>query len=220
MARAGRNAPKHVATQRRDGSATPAAAPRHKAPRRWQASRLAGPAVLTLSLAGTVVAYEVSDDEVTPERSAPTAIAPVDLSVRTAQVSRSISRAVSRTTVRPLTTARRVVLQPTAVDHEFATEPLTLRRGPGAGTEQFRTVPTGARLGVTGQVSDGWAEVLVRAELPARGKGPERTPARTVTVVRWVEADHLAERKPEPEPEPEWPPEAPLPPEPPEWPRA
>ena len=204
MTRAGRTTAKHVSTTRRGRSATPEVAPRHRAhaSARRRATALAGPAVLALSLAGGVAAYETSADpapEVT--RETPTAVAPLDLSLRTAQVSRSISRAVSRAAVRPATTARRVVLEPTAVDHAFATEPVNLRTGPSATSERVRTVPFAARLALTGQVSDGWAEVLVRREVPASGRGDERTPARTVTAVRWVNAEYLAERKPEP-PEP------------------
>jgi hypothetical protein len=136
----------------------------------------------------------------------PAAIAPVELSLRTAQVSRSISRAVSRSAVRPLATAKRVVLQPTAVDHEFATTALNLRTGPSADAPRVRSVPRGARLAVTGQTFRGWAEVLVEREAPAEARNDKRGATRTVTAVRWVNAEYLAERKPappEPEPEPE-----------------
>jgi hypothetical protein len=201
MARARRNAHKHVASERPDRSPNPEVTPRHKAARR-QVTRVAGSAVLALSVAGTVVALEADHHRVDVPTSAPAALSPVDLSVRTAQVSRSISRAVSRTAVRPLPTARRVVLQPTAVDHEFTTTPLNLRRGPSPDSARVRTVPFATRLAVTGQTSHGWAEVLVRRELPAAGHGAKHTPRRTVTAVRWVNADYLAQQKPSP-PKPE-----------------
>ncbi len=212
MAHARRNAHehahKHVATGPQETPTTPEdgshRAARHKAARRRNAARVAGPAVFALSLAGTLVALEISerDPELEPT---PAAAAPVELSLRTAQVSRSISRAASRTGIRPLATAKRVVLQPTAVDHEFATKALTLRVHADPKAPEARAVPRGERLGVTGQTYRGWAEVVVEREVPAAGKG-DRRDTRTVTVARWVEAEYLAERKPappEPEPEPE-----------------
>ncbi len=213
MTRAGRNVPKHVASpfgdrtiDSHDGDQPGRqSAPRHKAVgARRQVSRVAGSAVLAVSLAGTVAAYGVSDEPVDGPAPAPAAVAPVDLSQRTGELSRSTSRAVGRAAVRaavkPLATTRRVVLQPTAVDHRFATEPLNVRTGPSAASERVRTVPFAARLAVTGQTSDGWAEVLLRRD----GEGD-----RAVTVVRWVNAGYLADTKPKPpkppkpEPEPE-----------------
>jgi hypothetical protein len=212
MARARRNAHKHVASERPDRSPNPEVTPRHKAARR-HVTRVAGSAVLALSVAGTVAALEADHHRVDLPTSAPAALSPVDLSVRTAQVSRSISRAVSRTAARPLPTARRVVLQPTAVDHAFTTTPLNLRTGPSPDSARVRTVPFATRLAVTGQTSHGWAEVLVRREVPAAGHGAKHTPRRTVTVVRWVNADYLAQQKPSPpKPEPEPTPSASSPP--------
>ena len=206
MARAGRNTPRHVASERRDRPTTPDAAPRHRAGASRQVTKVAGPAVLAFSLAGTVLAYQASGDE-RPDIAAPAPAAisaRVDLSERGAQLSRNASRAVNRAAVRPLTTAPRVVLEPTAVGHAFATTPLNLRSGPSPDSALVRTVPFATRLALTGQTDDGWAEVLVRREVPASGKGEERTKARTVTAVRWVNAEYLADRKPEPpEPEPE-----------------
>ena len=152
MARAGRTTPKHIAgglpaTDAPDGHRsaphpTPYAAPRHKAARRRQLARVAGPAVLALSLAGTVGAWQLSDDPADPVGAAaktPTAVAPVDFSLRTADVSRSISRAVNRAAVRPVATAKQVVLEPTAVDHEFATATVNVRAGPSPKSPRVRT---------------------------------------------------------------------------------
>ena len=231
MSRAGRNVPKHVASPFADrpvdpsaGSATdPAAGPdagpgvgsrvgprvgRHVAPRhkgagvRRQVTRVVGSAVLAVSLAGTVAAQGTSDEPEVVPAPTPAATGPVDLSQRTVELSRSTSRAVDRAAERAavpaFTTARRVALQPEAVDHRFATVPLNVRTEPSPDSERVRTVPFAARLAVTGQTSDGWAEVLMRREQQA-GEGD-----RTVTVVRWVNAAYLADRKPEPpEPEPE-----------------
>ena len=215
MARAGRTTHKHVAdglldTDAAEGRGAPHpgehAAPRHKAARRRQLARVAGPTVFALSLAGTLGAWQLSDDPADPVDATartPAAVAPVDFSLRTADVSRSISRAVNRAAVRPVATAKQVVLQPTAVDHEFVTAAVNVRTGPSAEALRVRTLPRGARVGVTGQAADGWAEVLVEREAPAEG-GKRGEKARTATVARWVNADFLAERKPAPpEPEPE-----------------
>ena len=214
MARARRTTPKHAVVGVRDTDApdahrsaphaAPHAAPRHKAARRRQFARVAGPTVFALSLAGTLGAWQLSDDPVDPAGAAaktPAAVAPVDFSLRTADVSRSISRAVNRAAVRPVATAKQVVLQPTAVDHEFATSSVNVRTGPSAKHPRVRTLARGERVGVTGQRSDGWAEILVEREVPIEGKKGDAT--RTETVARWVNADYLAERKPAPPPEPE-----------------
>ena len=218
MARAGRTTPRHVAADSRDTAATPdpdrrspsrpvpVVAGKHKASHR-RAARIAGPTVFALSLAGTVVAWQVSDDAEGRVEPTTAAVASVDFSLRTADVSRSISRAVTRAAARPPVTAKQVVLEPTAVDHEFATAMLNVRTGPSAETPRTRTVPRGARLAVTGQTSQGWAEVLVEREVPVEGRSGGETKAkqqatRTETVARWVNAEYLAERKPAP-PEPE-----------------
>jgi hypothetical protein len=163
--------------------------------------------VFTLSLAGTLVALEMSDSGGDPEPTTASA-APVELSVRTAQVSRSISRAVSRSAVRPLATAKRVVLQPTAVDHMFATTALALRTSANPAARRTRTVPAGTRLAVTGERFRGWSEVLVEREVAAKGPHGRRT-TRTVTVARWVDSEYLAEHKPAPPAPPAPEPEAP-----------
>jgi hypothetical protein len=209
MAVAGRNAHKHAATAAREGSSTPEdhphQAPRHKAVRRHRLFRFTGPAVFALSVTGTLVALEMSGSHA-DVKPTPAAVAPVDLSQRTIQVSRSISRAVSRSGIRPLATAERVVLQPSAVDHEFATMALNVRTSPSPDAPRVRTVPRGARLAVTGQTVRGWSEVLVQREEPVEGRKGKRDITRTVTVARWVNGEYLAERKPAPptpEPEPQ-----------------
>ena len=202
MAPAGRTAPKHVATGPRETSTREGdrgSSGHHKAARRRRIARVAGPAVFALSAAGTVVALETGGDAVDGIEPAPAAVAPAAVSLRAAGLSRSLARRA----VQPLPTAKRVTLKPAAVDHEFATSALNLRTGPGPDAPRVRTVALGARLAVTGQTADGWAEVLVEREEPVPGAG-QRGKTRTVKVVRWVNAEYLAERKPEPpEPEPE-----------------
>ena len=197
MTRAGRSTPQHLGEGRhtRPVLADAPAAPRHKAPRPRRALRVAGPAVLALSLVGTVAVAQQGEDPVDDAVPTPMAVVPVDLSLRTAEVSRSATRRAGM----PLATAKRITLQPTAVDHEFAAAPLNVWTEPGGGTEALRVLPRGARLAVTGQTSGRWAEVLLSREVPA-GRGERGS--RTVSVVRWVNAEFLAEREPAP-PEPE-----------------
>jgi len=159
--------------------------------------------VFALSVTGTLVALEMSDPAGELEPT-PAAVEPVDLSLRTAQVSRDISRAVSRSGIRPLATAQRVVLQPTAVDHEYATVALNLRTSANPDATRTRTVPAGTRLAVTGETYRGWSEVLVEREVPVEGRKAESGAARTIPVARWVNGECPSERKPAPpEPEPE-----------------
>jgi hypothetical protein len=204
MTPAGRNAHKHVATGSRETAPADEGRhvePRHKASRRRQVTRLAAPAVFALSVAGTLVAVEASDSSA-DIKATPATLAPIELSGRTADVSRSISRAVSRSAIRPLATAKPVVLQPTAVDHEFATVALNLRTGPSPDAARVRTVPQGTRLAVTGESFRGWSEVLVEREDEVENAEGKQDRTRTVQVVRWVNGEYLAERKPAP-PEPE-----------------
>lgn len=200
MARAGRSAPKHAAEGRpaQGASLESPAAPRHRAvrPRRALRSlRIAGPVVVAASLVTTVTAAQRGEDRLERRQSAPVAFAPADLSLRTANVSRSTARAAL-----PTATAKRTTLQPAPVDHEYAAAPLNVWAGPGEGTERLRVLPLGTRLAVTGQTSGRWAEVLVTREVPAAGRagrdGGQAT--RAVTVARWVNGDFLAERKPAP----------------------
>ncbi len=85
---------------------------------------------------------------------------------RTPQVSRS---------------AKRVVLQPQASGHKFATAALNVWEHPREQGRKVGLVAAGSKVAVTGQVVGHWAEVLVK----------KRT-------VRWVNADYLANKKPRP----------------------
>jgi hypothetical protein len=104
------------------------------------------------------------------------------------------SRAEQRVSRSAQPTATRIALEPKPVDHEFATEPLNVWTEPGQKGPKVGLLKERTKLAVTGQVVDGWAEVLLTGP-----KGKE--------LVRYVNAEYLAEEKPEP-PEPETGPEA------------
>ncbi len=102
-------------------------------------------------------------------------------SVDLAQLEASRDQRLSRT-------APRVALDPQATGHKFATAPLNIWDAP---REQGRThglVKWATKVAVTGQVVGHWAEVLL--------------PDGKHQVVRWVNADYLANTKPKPEPVP------------------
>jgi hypothetical protein len=82
-------------------------------------------------------------------------------------------------------TAPRVSLQPKATDHKFATSPLNVWTAPREEGKRLGLLKWGTEVAVTGQVVGHWAEVLL--------------PAGKQQVVRWVNADYLANRKPKPE---------------------
>jgi hypothetical protein len=146
--------------------------------------------VVTATVVTVGLATGASDKDLAPQTSS--AAASIG-SIEALQASREDQR-VSRSAQR---TAGRVALAPKPVDHDFATEPLNLwtqprEKGPKVGLLEERT-----KVAVTGQVVDGWAEVLLTGP-----KGKE--------LVRYVDAEYLAEEKPEPPepPEPETGPEA------------
>lgn len=91
---------------------------------------------------------------------------------------------VSRTATR---LAPRVVLKPDAVAHKFATAPLNIWRQPREEGRRVGLIEWGTKLAVTGQTVGHWAEVLL--------------PDGKQQVVRWVNADYLANNKPKPEPQ-------------------
>lgn len=79
-------------------------------------------------------------------------------------------------------TSRRVTLQPKVTDKQFATADLNLWTDPGEKGELVGEIDFGSRLGLTGQVVQGFAEIIHEGE------------------VRWVNAEYLSDEKPEPEP--------------------
>ena len=86
-----------------------------------------------------------------------------------------VSRSASRL-------APRVSLDPKPADHKFATALLNIWEKPREQGKRFGLIQWGSKVAVTGQVVGNWAEVLL-------GKDE---------VVRWVNADYLANTKPKP----------------------
>jgi hypothetical protein len=82
--------------------------------------------------------------------------------------------------------APRVVLEPEATDHKFATALLNIWKEPREEGERLGLIQWGTKVAVTGQRVGHWAEVLL--------------PGRERQLVRWVNADYLADTKPKPEP--------------------
>jgi hypothetical protein len=85
-------------------------------------------------------------------------------------------------------TAPRVALQPKPTDHKFATAPLNIWTAPREEGKRLGLIKERAKVAVTGQTVGRWAEVLV--------------PDGKRQVARWVNADFLANKKPQPEPKP------------------
>jgi hypothetical protein len=82
-------------------------------------------------------------------------------------------------------TAPRVALQPKATGHKFATAALNIWTAPREQGQRLGLLEWGTKVAVTGQVTGHWAEVLLTADKRQ--------------VVRWVNADYLANNKPKPE---------------------
>ncbi len=80
-------------------------------------------------------------------------------------------------------TAPRIALEPKPADHKFATAVLNVWTEPREQGKRVDLVDWGTKLAVTGQKDGHWAEVLVGEK----------------QVVRWVNADYLADKKPKPE---------------------
>lgn len=73
-------------------------------------------------------------------------------------------------------------LATTVTDHRWSTADLNLYQAPDEGAEVRGELPSGTRVGVTGQAQGGFAQVVVHDE------------------PRWVHADYLASEKPAPDP--------------------
>jgi hypothetical protein len=137
-------------------------------------------AVLSSTATVVVVALGVTgaaSPGVTEERSSAVSLgaaAPIDLEHFAQLRDQRVSR-----------TAPRVALQPKATDHKFATAALNIWTAPREQGKRLGLLDWGKKVAVTGQVEGHWAEVLV-----TEGKRD---------VVRWVNADYLANKKPKPE---------------------
>jgi hypothetical protein len=82
-------------------------------------------------------------------------------------------------TQQPSRAAARVTLEPQPVGRKFATEDLNIWPRPTDKSRLLGTVESGSRVAVTGQVVDGWAEVLLAGK------------------VRYVNAKYLSTEKPD-----------------------
>jgi len=80
--------------------------------------------------------------------------------------------------------AQQVTMRPVAADHVFATAPLNIWKQPKEDGQPLGVLASATRIAVTGQESGHWAQVLL---------GDRHR------LVRWVNADYLAQHKPRPE---------------------
>ena len=134
----------------------------------------------TVAVIGVGVAATPSDTS-TAALSSNISLGSASGSVDLDQLAESREQRVSRT-------APRVELDPEPTDHKFATAKLNIWKGPQeTGPRAEGLIAWGTKVAVTGQVVGHWAEVLLPRN---NGNGP---------VVRWVNADYLADKKPKPE---------------------
>ena len=137
---------------------------------RTRLGRLAVPAALATVVTGLVVAIGLTVAGGSDKKfDVASATAPMKISVsQPGDRSRRVSRA-----------APRVKLEPQAVAKKFATADLNIWTRATDRSTNVGTVDSGTRLAVTGQVVDGWAEVLLEGK------------------VRYVNADYLSSEKPD-----------------------
>jgi hypothetical protein len=139
-----------------------------------QSGRLTRMAVLATTVTATVVTVGVASGASSRDVELPTAAAASVTSVDLTTMVESREQRVSRT-------ADRIRLEPRPVAQRFATREVTLRAQPSADATAVGVVEWSTRVPVTGQVQDGWSEVLVGDE------------------VRWLRTKYLSDTKPEPE---------------------
>jgi SH3-like domain-containing protein len=96
------------------------------------------------------------------------------------------SATVEPSTVEPEPTPEPTPSEPPEIVGEmWATQDVNVRSGPGAGTERLGFVAGGQAVGVTGETTDGWTQVVVDGR------------------AGWVNGSYLTDSEPAPEPEPE-----------------
>jgi hypothetical protein len=147
---------------------------------RGRSARLVLPAVAATLVTGTVVGVAVADNDA--EKPVPAAapvkpmtvqIDPADSPYLAARVG-TFSRSAKRVTLKE---------KPEVVDREWLTAPLNLWPEPREHGKPLAVLAEGGQVAVTGAHRNGFAQILHRG------------------LVRWVNADYLAEEKPKP-PEP------------------
>jgi uncharacterized protein YraI len=170
---------------------------RHRADHRSAARKgllgaLVSPVLVAVLFLGVLVAVSAfaraGADPTASPTAAPEPVQSVDLDQLAEQRESRLER-VSRSGGRSVQVADRIALKPTAVDHEFATAPLNIWRGPREQGPKIGVLAERSKVAVTGQRVGPWAEILLTN--PDRGR-----------VARWVNATFLAENKPKPEPKP------------------
>jgi len=150
-------------------------ASRHRAaapPLRARVARFAVPAALATLLTGTAVGVGTAVTGDTLNVSADRAATKISVSAPDAGD-------LADRTQQPSRTAARVTLAPQPTGRKFATEDLNIWVRPTDKSRNLGTVESGSRVAVTGQVVDGWAEVLLDGK------------------VRYVNAKYLSAEKPD-----------------------
>lgn len=131
-------------------------------------STIAGVAIASdLNVAGNIDLLGQAADQPAPQ---PAKDHTGQLAGRTQAASRSADRVTM--TAKPLQVA----------GHRFTTVPLNVRGGPGQRFRVLTALPTGARVPVTGETQDGWAQIVLDGQ------------------ARWVAAPYLSATQPEPTP--------------------
>ena len=155
--------------------------PRHRTPRRPSQSLLgnAGRIAAAVGVA-TATLFTVG---VSASPSGTSGVQTSGHAVTTAQrhaLAASRQQSVSRSGQR---LAQEVTLRPVPAGHQFATAPLNIWKQPGEHGQPLGVLSWGTKIAVTGQQSGHWAQVLL---------GDRHR------LVRWVNADYLADKKPHP----------------------
>jgi hypothetical protein len=158
---------------------------RHRATARLAArfGKLPRLAVLSATVTATVVVVGVTAAPSSPDAAKAQSISlgssttTVDQEQFAEQRDQRVSRSATRL-------APRVALEPKPTDHQFATALLNIWEKPREEGKRFGLLKWGTKVAVTGQVVGNWAEVL----LPDGKK----------QVVRWVNAEYLADTRPKP----------------------
>lgn len=122
-----------------------------------------------VAMAGNLSSFGLGSPKTVPDASRTHRVVdPSEFADRQQPVSRSASRVTL--TPKPVT----------VTGHKFLTDALNVRTGPGSSYRSVTVLAAGTRLGVTGLVQNGWAQVV------RDGQG------------RWVSAAYLADTKPAP----------------------
>ncbi len=144
--------------------------------------RVALPALAATLVTGSVVGLSLAGDVAAPEPSAMAGanigaarsgtVITADRRERMEDREQSISRSARRVTIED---------EPKPKGHKFSTADLNIRKTPAENADVVTTVDPATKLSVTGEVDDGYAEVIWKDE------------------AYWVSADYLAREKPEEE---------------------